>query len=115
MDLVHGALKQIISLNVILINEQPVQDACLSPTRVAKEFYHAARDALLLYRAVIPIKVFMLATLCLFLKLGKKLESISQVAIIIHNECQYLYQENLGLAFEVCVNLHSAILFFILF
>ncbi|KAJ8485475.1 hypothetical protein OPV22_017960 [Ensete ventricosum] len=68
----HGALK----------------DACLSPTRVAKEFYHAARDALLLYRAVIPIK------------LGKKLESISQVAIIIHNECQYLYQENLGLAFE---------------
>ncbi|XP_065013800.1 centromere/kinetochore protein zw10 homolog [Musa acuminata AAA Group] len=72
MDLVHRALK----------------DACLSPTRVAKEFYHAARDALLLYRAVIPIK------------LGKKLESISQVAIIIHNECQYLSQENLGLAFE---------------
>ncbi|XP_074592298.1 centromere/kinetochore protein zw10 homolog isoform X2 [Curcuma longa] len=72
MELVHGALK----------------DACLSPARVAKEFYHAARDALLLYKAVIPIK------------LGKQLDSISQVAIVIYNECQYLSEEVLGLAYE---------------
>lgn len=34
-----------------------VQDVCLSSATVALEFYHAARDALLLYEAVIPVKV----------------------------------------------------------
>lgn len=34
-----------------------MQDVCLSSTRVALEFYHAARDSLLLYEAVIPVKV----------------------------------------------------------
>ncbi|WOK99942.1 centromere/kinetochore protein [Canna indica] len=81
MELVHGALR----------------DACLSPTRVARELYHAARDALLLYRAIIPIK------------LGKRLESITQVAILIHNECQYLSQEVLGLAFEYRADLPSGL------
>lgn len=37
--------------------KKSVQDACLSSTKVAKEFYHAARDALLLYKAIVPIKV----------------------------------------------------------
>ncbi|XP_042407565.1 centromere/kinetochore protein zw10 homolog [Zingiber officinale] len=81
MELVHGALK----------------DACLSPARVAKEFYHAARDALLLYKAVIPIK------------LGKQLDSISQVAIVIYNECQYLSEEVLGLAYEYRTDFPSAL------
>ncbi|CAM0873774.1 unnamed protein product [Alopecurus aequalis] len=40
MKLVHGALK----------------DACLSSTRVAKEFCYAARDALLLYKAIVPVQ-----------------------------------------------------------
>lgn len=35
-------------------------------------------------------------------KLGKQLDSISQVAIVIYNECQYLSEEVLGLAYEVC-------------
>ncbi|KAJ6808982.1 centromere/kinetochore protein zw10-like protein [Iris pallida] len=72
MELVHAALK----------------DACMSSTRVAKEFYHAARDALLLYKAIVPVK------------LEKQLDSISQIAIIIHNDCYYLSQEILGLAFQ---------------
>ncbi|KAJ6842608.1 centromere/kinetochore protein zw10-like protein [Iris pallida] len=72
MELVHAALK----------------DACLSSTRVAKEFYHAARDALLLYKAIVPVK------------LEQQLDSISQIAIIIRNDCYYLSQEILGLAFQ---------------
>ncbi|PNX90627.1 centromere/kinetochore zw10-like protein, partial [Trifolium pratense] len=32
-------------------------DVCLSSTRVAMEFYHAARDAILLYEVVVPVKV----------------------------------------------------------
>ncbi|KAF5184531.1 hypothetical protein FRX31_025882 [Thalictrum thalictroides] len=32
------------------------KDVCLSSTRVSMEFYHAARDTLLLYEAIIPIK-----------------------------------------------------------
>ncbi|XP_019052742.1 PREDICTED: centromere/kinetochore protein zw10 homolog isoform X3 [Nelumbo nucifera] len=35
---------------------QTLKDVCLSSKRVAMEFYHAARDALLLYQAVIPVK-----------------------------------------------------------
>ncbi|KAG5545667.1 hypothetical protein RHGRI_017970 [Rhododendron griersonianum] len=40
MELVHHTLK----------------DVCLSSPRVAWEFYHAARDALLLYEAIVPVK-----------------------------------------------------------
>lgn len=34
-----------------------MQDVCLSSTRVALEFYNAARDAILLYEVVVPVKV----------------------------------------------------------
>lgn len=34
-----------------------MQDVCLSSTRVALEFYRAARDVILLYEAVVPVKV----------------------------------------------------------
>lgn len=43
---------------------------------------------MLLYKAIVPIK------------LEKQLENISQLAIVIHNDCYYLSQEILGLAFE---------------
>ncbi|KAK9155503.1 hypothetical protein Sjap_002983 [Stephania japonica] len=72
MELVHDTLK----------------DVCLSSTRVAMKFYHAARDALLLYEAVVPIK------------LEKQLSSVNQVAILVHNDCLFLSKEILGLAFE---------------
>ncbi|KAK3120348.1 hypothetical protein QOZ80_9AG0686180 [Eleusine coracana subsp. coracana] len=72
MKLVHGALK----------------DACLSSARVAKEFCYAARDVLLLYKAIVPVQ------------LEKQLDSISQVAAIVHNDCYHLSQEVLGLAFQ---------------
>ncbi|XVE72472.1 hypothetical protein DITRI_Ditri11bG0041800 [Diplodiscus trichospermus] len=67
---------------------QTLQDVCLSSTRVALELYHAARDALLLYEAVIPVK------------LERQLDGINQVAILMHNDCLYLSEEILGLAFE---------------
>lgn len=34
-----------------------MQDVCLLPPKVGLEFYHAARNALLLYEAIIPVKV----------------------------------------------------------
>lgn len=72
MDLVHQTLK----------------DICLSSPRVALEFYHAARDAILLYEAVVPVK------------LERQLDGVNQVAVLMHNDCFYLSQEILGLAFE---------------
>ncbi|KAJ1275774.1 hypothetical protein BS78_05G162100 [Paspalum vaginatum] len=72
MKLVQGALK----------------DACLSSARVAKEFCFAARDVLLLYKAIVPVQ------------LEKQLDSISQVAAIVHNDFYHLSQEILGLAFQ---------------
>ncbi|RCV38470.1 hypothetical protein SETIT_8G145000v2 [Setaria italica] len=72
MELVHGALK----------------DASLSSARVAKEFCFAARDVLLLYKAIVPVQ------------LEKQLHSISQVAAIVHNDFYHLSQEILGLAFQ---------------
>ncbi|KAK6778425.1 hypothetical protein RDI58_025143 [Solanum bulbocastanum] len=72
MKLVHGTLK----------------DVCLSSSRVGLEFYHASRDSLLLYEAIIPVKF------------ERHLDSINHSAILIHNDCHYLSQEILGLAFE---------------
>ncbi|XP_006342259.1 centromere/kinetochore protein zw10 homolog isoform X2 [Solanum tuberosum] len=72
MKLVHGTLK----------------DVCLSSSRVGLEFYHSARDALLLYEAIIPVKF------------ERQLDSINHSAVLIHNDCHYLSQEILGLAFE---------------
>ncbi|KAG6717584.1 hypothetical protein I3842_04G108000 [Carya illinoinensis] len=76
---------------------QTLKDVCLSSTRVALEFYHAARDALLLYEVVIPVK------------LEKQLDSINQVAVLMHNDCLYLSQEILGLAFEYRSDFPSSI------
>lgn len=67
---------------------QTLKDVCLSSTRVALEFYHAARDAMLLYEVVIPVK------------LERQLDGINQVAVLMHNDCLHLSQEILGLAFE---------------
>ncbi|XP_028808211.1 centromere/kinetochore protein zw10 homolog isoform X2 [Neltuma alba] len=81
--LVSEAAKQLMELV-----HQILQDVCLSSTRVALEFYHAARDAILLYEVVVPVK------------LERQLDSINQVAVLMHNDCLYLSQEILGLAFE---------------
>ncbi|KAL4293756.1 hypothetical protein AHAS_Ahas18G0159900 [Arachis hypogaea] len=37
-----------------------VEDVCLSSTRVALEFYRVARDAILLYEVVVPVKIVAL-------------------------------------------------------
>ncbi|KAI7734811.1 hypothetical protein M8C21_017784 [Ambrosia artemisiifolia] len=67
---------------------QTLKDVCLSSPTVALEFCHAARDALLLYEAVIPVK------------LERQLDGINQVAVLIHNDCLFLSQEILGLKFQ---------------
>ncbi|KAF3434839.1 hypothetical protein FNV43_RR21926 [Rhamnella rubrinervis] len=67
---------------------QILKDVCLSSTRVALEFYRTARDVLLLYEVVIPVK------------LERQLDGINQVSVLMHNDCLYLSQEILGLAFE---------------
>ncbi|XP_050206120.1 centromere/kinetochore protein zw10 homolog isoform X2 [Mercurialis annua] len=72
MELVHNTMK----------------DICLSSPRVAIELYHAARDAILLYEAVIPVK------------LERQLDGVNRAAVLMHNDCLYLSQEILGLAFE---------------
>jgi centromere/kinetochore protein ZW10 len=82
--LVSKAAKQLMELI-----HQTLQDVCLSSTRVAMEFYHAARDAILLYEVVVPVK------------LERQLGGINQVAVLMHNDCLYLSQEILGFAFEV--------------
>ncbi|XP_010321559.2 centromere/kinetochore protein zw10 homolog isoform X1 [Solanum lycopersicum] len=67
---------------------ETLKDACLSSSRVGLEFYHSARDSLLLYEAIIPVKF------------ERQLDSINHSAVLIHNDCHYLSQEILGLAFE---------------
>lgn len=74
---------------------QTLRDVCVSSPRVALEFYYAARDAILLYEAIIPIK------------LERQLDSVNQVAVLMHNDCLYLSQEILGLAFEYRPNFPS--------
>ncbi|KAL3502506.1 hypothetical protein ACH5RR_036955 [Cinchona calisaya] len=76
------------SLNLMELVHKTLEDVCLSSPRVGLEFYHAARDACLLYEAVIPVK------------LEKQLDTINQAAVLMHNDCLYLSQEILGLAFE---------------
>lgn len=76
---------------------QTLRDVCLSSPRVALEFYHAARDALLLYEAIIPVK------------LERQLDNINQAAVLMHNDCLYLSQEILGLSFEYRPDFPSSI------
>lgn len=76
------------ALNLMKLVQGALKDACLSSTRVAKEFCFAARDVLLLYKAILPVQ------------LEKQLDSISQVATIVHNDFYHLSQEILGLAFQ---------------
>ncbi|KAK6157066.1 hypothetical protein DH2020_011314 [Rehmannia glutinosa] len=80
---VSEAAKQLMELV-----HQTLKDVCLSPPKVGLEFYYTARNALVLYEAVIPVK------------LQRQLDSINQAAVLIHNDCLYLSQEILGLAFE---------------
>ncbi|KAI3959194.1 hypothetical protein MKX01_023870 [Papaver californicum] len=70
------------------LGHQALQDACLSSARVAMECYHAARDALFLYEAIMPVK------------LEKQFDNVTQIAALVHNACLFLAQEVLGLAFE---------------
>ncbi|KVI10666.1 RZZ complex, subunit Zw10 [Cynara cardunculus var. scolymus] len=59
VDLLFSSERCVISeaaSQLIELVHQTLKDVCLSSATVALEFYHAARDALLLYEAVIPVK-----------------------------------------------------------
>ncbi|KAI3809727.1 hypothetical protein L1987_19327 [Smallanthus sonchifolius] len=91
VDLLFSSEKCAISeaaSQLLELVHQTLKDVCLSSPTVALEFCHAARDALLLYEAVIPVK------------LERQLDGINQVAVLIHNDCLFLSQEILGLKFE---------------
>ncbi|KAI0488668.1 hypothetical protein KFK09_028507 [Dendrobium nobile] len=95
---VSSALCQVMQLV-----HETLKDACLSSARVAKELYHASRDVLLLYKAIIPMK------------LAKQLHNVSQQAVIVHNDCYYLSQEIPGLTFEYRADFPSCLKKFIVF
>ncbi|KAL6609735.1 hypothetical protein ACP70R_039704 [Stipagrostis hirtigluma subsp. patula] len=60
VDLLFQPEKLFISKSALqllkLVLEALKQDACLSSARVAKEFCYAARDVLLLYKAIVPVQ-----------------------------------------------------------
>jgi centromere/kinetochore protein ZW10 len=74
-----------------------LEDVCVSSARVASEFYNAARDSILLYEAVVPVK------------LEKQLDGLNEAAVLLHNDCLYLFEEILGLAFEYRASFPSSI------
>ncbi|KAL6136985.1 hypothetical protein ACLB2K_062280 [Fragaria x ananassa] len=76
------------AIQLMRLVHETLKDVCLSSPRVALEFYRAARDALLLYEVVIPVK------------LERQLDGINQAPVLMHNDCLFLSQEVLGLAFE---------------
>ncbi|KAK1405474.1 centromere/kinetochore protein zw10-like [Heracleum sosnowskyi] len=99
-DLLFSSERCVVSggaAKLMALVHQTLKDVCLSSTRVGIEFYHAARDALLLYEAVIPAK------------LGRQLDSINQAAVLIYNDCLYLSREIHGLAFEYRPDLPSSL------
>ncbi|KAM0955866.1 hypothetical protein ACFX2A_024708 [Malus domestica] len=85
------------AIELMNLVHQTLKDVCVSSPRVALEFYQAARDALLLYEVVVPVK------------LERHLDVINQVAVLMHNDCLYLSQEILGLAFEYRSDFPSSI------
>eukprot|EP00250_Pteridium_aquilinum_P015750 c22742_g1_i3 orf=102-1781(+) len=74
MDIVHDVLA----------------DTCVVVSKMSLELYHAARDAFLLYAAIVPVK------------LAKELKELSLEAIIYHNDCLYLAHESLALMYQWC-------------
>lgn len=65
-----------------------LQDACKSTPVIAMELYLGARDAVLLYLAIVPVKVM------------EHLNSIHKVAVLCHNDCLHVAQHVLQLHFQ---------------
>ncbi|KAJ7523448.1 hypothetical protein O6H91_18G050800 [Diphasiastrum complanatum] len=74
--------------NEVLIIVHEALQACLSTPWTATQFYHAARDSVLLFRAIIPVK------------LVGEVDNLDQVAAVYHNDCLYIAHELLGLAYQ---------------
>ncbi|KAJ7220362.1 hypothetical protein O6H91_Y468000 [Diphasiastrum complanatum] len=77
-----------VANEVLIIVHEALQEACLSTPWTATQFYHAARDSVLLFRAIIPVK------------LVGEVDNLDQVAAVYHNDCLYIAHELLGLAYQ---------------
>ncbi|KAG0590155.1 hypothetical protein KC19_1G076600 [Ceratodon purpureus] len=76
------------AMQLLEIVDATLQDACKCSPIIAMELYLGARDALLLYHAIVPVKVM------------EHLNSIHKVAILCHNDCFYIAHHVLFLHFQ---------------
>jgi len=70
------------------IVHQTLQDASKSSPAIAMELYLGAWDAILLYLAIVPVKVM------------QQLNSIHKIAVLCHNDCFHVAQHVLYLHFQ---------------
>ncbi|KAL3693047.1 hypothetical protein R1sor_006698 [Riccia sorocarpa] len=77
-----------VARKLLAIIHDTIEDASLATPRTARELYHASRDAVQLYRALIPVK------------LGSGTSSLSQAAALFHNDCLYIAHELLTFVYQ---------------
>ncbi|KAL2634785.1 hypothetical protein R1flu_006264 [Riccia fluitans] len=77
-----------VARKLVALIHNSIEDACLATPRTAVELYHASRDAIQLYRALIPVK------------LGLGLSNLSQGAALCHNDCLYIAHELLTFFYQ---------------
>jgi hypothetical protein len=89
---VSAAVQQLVQLA-----HEALQEATQSSERTARELYRAARDALQLYRAIVPVQR------------QHQLESVPQLAMVFHNDCLYIahHMRMLGLQVRVEMAVHA--------
>lgn len=75
-----------------------LQDACMSTPQIAMELYHAARDAILLYRSIVPVMVGYISEG--HLHVAGQLDSVHQVTALCHNDCFHIAHQLLLLKFQ---------------
>ncbi|GBG79942.1 hypothetical protein CBR_g30206 [Chara braunii] len=68
----------IAAKQLVLIAHQAMEEACISTERTAMDLYHAGRDALLLYRAIVPVKH------------AAQLSRSALLGMLLYNDCLYI-------------------------
>ncbi|KAH9602497.1 hypothetical protein KSS87_020956 [Heliosperma pusillum] len=92
VDLLFSSEKCIVSeaaSKLMKLVHQTLKDVCVSSPRVALEFYYAARDALQLYEAIIPIKYrpdfpSFMKEHAIFVDLGPRLQLLAEEILQRH-------------------------------
>jgi hypothetical protein len=89
---VSAAVQQLVQLA-----HEALQEATQSSERTARELYRAARDVLLLYRAIVPVQR------------QHQLESVPQLAMVFHNDCLFIAHHMRMLGLQVSVKGEMAV------